>query len=59
LYNEKIKFIISPIKKKIPETSLIFVLVLGRSKFTPIANVKDVEIKRKLPIPKSKLFSYE
>jgi hypothetical protein len=48
---------LNAIKKKIPETTRIFMVVLGDSKLAPIVIAQDVAIKTKLPKHKIVLFS--
>jgi hypothetical protein len=51
--NVKIKLLIKPIMKKIPETTLILVVVLGNSKVVPI-NITNVIVRNiKLPALRS------
>ena len=49
------RLLIKAIEKKIPETTLIFEVVLGSSKFTPIAITNAEARKIKLPELKSNL----
>jgi hypothetical protein len=53
----KIKLLINAIAKKIPETTLIFVVALDFSKLIPKVNINVTAINTKLPAPKSILFS--
>ena len=55
--NEKIRLLIKAIVKKTPETTLIFVVVLGSSKLIPIVIINVVARKIKLPALKRILFS--
>jgi hypothetical protein len=49
----KIKLLIRAITNKIPETTLIFVVVLDKSKFIPILKAKVMDRKIKLPMLKN------
>jgi len=55
--NVKIKLLIKAIAKKIPETILIFVVVLVSSKLEPIDSINVAAKNTKLPALKSSLFS--
>lgn len=55
--NVKIKLLIKAIEKKIPETTLIFVVVLASSKLAPIVITNVVARNTKPPTLKSILFS--
>jgi len=55
--NEKIRLLTKAITKKIPETVLTRVVVLGTLRLIPKVNTSEIESKMKLPIHKSSLFS--
>ncbi len=57
LINVKIKLLIKATAKKIPDTTLILVVVRGKIKLVPIVSINVVARKTKLPALKSILFS--